>query len=206
MPLTNRVDPFGAIHAHSARGMLMGNRGCLHDDQRRIVRASDTQAWISCTPRWPGTRRQLMRPGAYTELFFLDEATALAAGHRPCGSCRPDQLKAFKRAWADAHGLSYLPYVPEIDAQLRAAAPEGRRLTLMEEPSPDGTMHRDGEQFLLRWRSAWLPWSFSGYGYPIDAIAADAVVMTSQPMCAVLRAGYAPLLHPTGARALSPPL
>lgn len=102
-PLRNRVDPFGQIVAHPARGRLMGNRGCLHDGDGNIVRESRNNAWICCLPTWPGVDRNLMSPGAYTELFFHDEATALAAGHRPCGACRPDALAAFKVAWGLAH-------------------------------------------------------------------------------------------------------
>ncbi|WP_156309804.1 hypothetical protein [Novosphingobium sp. AAP93] len=138
----------------------MGNRGCLHDDAGRIVRASDRAAWITCLPTWPGIRRSLMAPRHYTELFFLDEATALAAGHRPCGSCRPEALAAFKQAWAVAHGLPYLPRVAEIDSALRGSqlCDAGRLDDL-----PDGAMIAANGNPLLRWSGQWLAWSFDGY-------------------------------------------
>ena len=88
MTLQNRVTPFGEIVAVAARGTLMGNRGCLHDSERRIVKSSARVAWVTCRLEWQGMQRQIMAPGKYTELFFLDEATALAAGHRPCFECR----------------------------------------------------------------------------------------------------------------------
>ena len=100
MTLQNRVTPFGEIVAVTARGTLMGNRGCLHDAERRIIKTSARVAWVTCRLEWKDIRRTIMAPGKYTELFFLDEATALAAGHRPCGDCRAERLDEFKRAWA----------------------------------------------------------------------------------------------------------
>jgi len=91
-PRQNRVTPFGDIVATPERGNLMGNRGCLHDEAGNIVRTSNGRAWISCLLAWSGIRRTLMAPSHYTELFFLDEPTALAAEHRPCGSCRAAAL------------------------------------------------------------------------------------------------------------------
>lgn len=100
MTLRNRVTPFGQIVATPERGTLMGNRGRLHDTQKRIVRLKQKDAWITCQLSWNGIHRTIMAPDSYTELFFLDEATALAAGHRPCNDCRSERLDAFKRAWA----------------------------------------------------------------------------------------------------------
>lgn len=191
MPLQNRVDPFGNIVAHSARGLLMGNRGCLHDHAGNIVRNSDRAAWITCLPSWPGIRRKLMSPGHYTELFFLDEATALAAGHRPCGNCRPDALTAFKEAWAASQRLSYLPRVTEIDSALRAAS--ASELT-SEGEIPDGAMVDAGGTAVLRWHARWLTWSFNGYTYLQEMPAAGRAI-TVAPMLAILRAGYTPMVH-----------
>jgi len=98
-PLQNRVTPFGEIIATSARGTLMGNRGCLHDGARHIVRQFQRKAWISCQLAFKGIKRSVMNPGEYTELFFLDEATALAAGHRPCATCSRPRFTAFVEAW-----------------------------------------------------------------------------------------------------------
>ena len=100
MPLQNRITPEGDICVSNARGTLMGNRGCLHDDQKRIISRSKRDAWVTCALSFKGIRRPLMAPGSYTELFFLDEATALAAGHRPCATCRRDRYDAFMAAWS----------------------------------------------------------------------------------------------------------
>src|SRR5215213_2819224 len=100
MPRQNRVSPFGDLLAVQERGTFMGNRGILHDDARHIRRAWQGKRWISCVLEFRGRKRPVMAPGRYTELFFLDEATALAAGHRPCNECRPERLAAFKHAWA----------------------------------------------------------------------------------------------------------
>ena len=101
MTLQNRVTPFGEIIADAARGALMGNRGCLHDDQRRLARTQTSrQDWVTCRLRFKDRLRPLMAPGQYTELFSLDEVTAFAAGHRPCSECRRDRFVAYKQAWA----------------------------------------------------------------------------------------------------------
>jgi hypothetical protein len=197
MPRQNRCDPWGNIVAHPARGTLMGNRGCLHDDAGQIVRTSARAAWITCVPTWPGIRRPLMAPGQYTELFFLDEAIALAAGHRPCGSCRPEALAAFKLAWATAYGLANLPRVAEIDGALRGSV---RNHTGTVDDLPDGAMiAADGEP-LLRWQGRWLVWSFDGYR-PAQAPSAAGAVLTPARVLDVLKAGYLPEVHPSASSA-----
>ena len=95
MPRQNRVTPLGEIIAHEARGLVYGNRGCLHDDDGWIRRRYAGKLWISCRLSFKGRRRELVRPGRFTELFFLDEATALAAGHRPCAECRREDYNRF---------------------------------------------------------------------------------------------------------------
>src|SRR5262245_27436707 len=121
MPRPNRVTPFGDIIATPDRGTFMGNRGVLHDDAGRIQRAWQVKRWLVCVLAFKGRKRRGMRPGRYTELFFLDEATALAAGHRPCAECRRQRYNAFCNAWrlADARG-SHLPTADEIDRRLHA--------------------------------------------------------------------------------------
>src|SRR5258708_7610528 len=113
MPLQNRVDPRGVIFRSTARGTFMGNRGgALHNDNREIVRQFKDRRWIACLLEFKGRRRLVMSPGRYTELFFLDEAVALAAGHRPCAECRRERFNAFKNAWirgGDPPGASSLP-------------------------------------------------------------------------------------------------
>ena len=148
MPLQNRVDPFGAIIAPSARGTMMGNRGgCMHDGTQRLVRPWASRAWITCLLEFKGQRRELMKPGLYTELFFLDEATALAAGHRPCAECRREDFKLFKTAFSDAaraHGEA-VRLAPEMDAILHAERTVRPRPAALAQDLPDGVMvERDG--------------------------------------------------------------
>ncbi|HEY3229252.1 MAG TPA: hypothetical protein VGJ87_08530, partial [Roseiflexaceae bacterium] len=102
MPYQNRVTPEGALIATTARGTLMGNRGCLHDERKRIVRTYQVRRWIICLLEFKGRWRAIMSPGKYTELFFLDEATALAAGHRPCAECQRERFTMFRAHWAAA--------------------------------------------------------------------------------------------------------
>ena len=121
MPLQNRVNPFGMIVADVARGTLMGNRGCLHDDGDRPLRQYQSRRWIICVLDFKGRKRTPMPPGQYTSLFFLDEATALAAGHRPCAECQRERFTYFRQHWAAANpGLagSLMPSVETIDAAL----------------------------------------------------------------------------------------
>lgn len=189
LPLRNRVNPFGEIVATRERGMFMGNRGCLHDANRQIVRHAARDAWITCLPRWPGIRRQLMRPGHYTELFFLDEATSLAAGHRPCASCRPERWRAFRLAWQRAHDLAQAPKVAEVDAVLREQ--RGHLMPLDDQPLADGLMVTDvARSGVWMWRGGqWWRWSFAGYetssipSGPLKQMTPPAIVVT-------LLAGY----------------
>src|SRR5436305_13747203 len=100
MPLQNRVDPCGAIRSWPARGTMMGNRGgALHNDKRELIRPFINRRWITCVLEFKGRRRAVMAPGRYTELFFLDEAVSLAAGHRPCAECRRARFNEFREAW-----------------------------------------------------------------------------------------------------------
>jgi hypothetical protein len=133
MPLQNRVTPTGEIIADPARGTLMGNRGILHDADRRLGSARWRHPhWICCRLRFKGRRREVMAPRRYTELFFLDEATALAAGHRPCAECRREDFRRFQAAWRDAVGAEIA--AAAIDRALHAARidPQTRRQTRFE--------------------------------------------------------------------------
>ena len=194
MPRQNRVDPFGNIIAHPGYGMLMGNRGCLHDNNGNLVRTAARDAWITCLPRWPGVRRTLMAPGQYTELFFLDEATAMAAGHRPCGSCRPEALGAFKQAWQRTFRLVHLPRVAEMDEVLRSV---DRQMRPADGDLSSGTIIAVAGQPLLRWGGDWFAWTFDGYEPHAGRNVLAAAVVTPAPMLSVLRHGYVPLVHPT---------
>ena len=211
-PLQNRVDPFGEIVATPERGLLMGNRGgCFHDNAQKLTRARWTsRQWISCVLEFKGRKRGLMQPGLYTELFFLDEATALAAGHRPCFECRrADSLRFFDALRAGIPGLvadDARLYVDSVDRRLHeervdARTNAKRTITTTFADLPDGAIltlpARPAQAYLLM-GGRLFPWSFAGYGKPIVADAgAAATVLTPATSLAALRAGYVPVVHPT---------
>ncbi|MGA1463409.1 MAG: hypothetical protein ACO38Y_11195 [Steroidobacteraceae bacterium] len=202
MPLQNRVNPFGEIFATDARGTFMGNRGRLHDDSRQIVRSSERKQWIICQLEWKQIRRQIMSPQSYTELFFLDEATALSAGHRPCGDCRVAALHAFQSAWA--LGMEGAPAgrtpVSRIDPILKRdrALVDGQRPTVRTalRELPDGAFIVRSGLPLLKWQGRLHRWSPAGYtGSEIINTDAYADVITPHCTVQVLRAGYVPVVH-----------
>ncbi len=204
MPLQNRVTPLGDLVAVAERGLMFGNRGLLHDADRRIVRYNRGWRWLVCRLEFRGRHRPIMRPGLYTELFFLDEATALAAGHRPCAECRYRDYQAFRHSWATAHDdpSGTLPSAGQIDARLhtdRLAAP-GVRRTYRDEVAalPDGVfILRDGEAWLV-WRSALLRWTPGGYDRRGARPARGPVtVLTPRVTVQTIAAGYAPGVHPS---------
>jgi hypothetical protein len=172
VPLQNRVTPTGEIVADPGRGLLMGNRGCLHGPDRRLgVARWRSKLWICCVLDWKGVRRDPMPPGRWTALFFLDEATALAAGHRPCAYCRRADFVAFAEAWRGAHRLAQRPRAAEIDARLHAERVDPRSRRQVTRPAvagelPDGIMVRAGGTPGLLAGGALLPWTFAGYRAP----------------------------------------
>lgn len=195
MPLQNRVTPLGDLVAVPERGEFMGNRGTLHDDERRIVRFSQGRRWISCLTGFTGRRRTLMTPGHYTELFFLDEATALAAGHRPCVECRrPDALR-FREAWARAAGRDRAIPFADLDRALHDERLAGRgvmrRWESATEELPAGAMVAIGDEALLVTAAGLRPWSPAGYG-AIRPHVPRATVLTPRSVVGAIAAGYAP--------------
>jgi len=204
MPYQNRVDPAGIICAHPARGEFYGNRGgVLHDAEQRIVRRQKSRAWLVCVTEFKGRRRKLMQPNRYTELFFLDEVTALAAGHRPCFECRRQDALAFAQALGLSRGEDRLS-APAIDALLapeRKRAPEApERLVTLETAKslPDGAMIRQGESHYAVRKGKLMPWSFDGYGVPValDTLAPTQIFLATPPSTvAALRQGYKPAFH-----------
>jgi hypothetical protein len=191
MPLQNRVMPWGEILADPARGMFTGNRGCLHDDQRRLGRARwKSRAWIICELEYKGWQRQVMSPGTWTELFFLDEAVALSAGHRPCALCRRPSFNAFRHAWGGALKA------PEMDGALHAAR-LGHRVWRDCAGLPDGAYVRIEGESLLILGAQMLPFAPAGYGPARPRAQGEVEVLTPAPTLAVLAAGYRPILHPS---------
>jgi len=180
----------------------MGNRGGrLHRDDFSLGRARwRSRAWICCSLDFRARRRTVMGPG-YTEIFFLDEATALAAGHRPCFECRRAAAREFAEALAHGLALPALPRAAEIDRRLHderlAPAPAARRATL-----PPGAIYRLDEEFYLRARTGDLLWSFGGY-LPAANHGESVVAITPPSVRAALAAGYAPRLHETARQILS---
>lgn len=199
MPLQNRVTPFGDIAALAGRGLLMGNRGVLHDEQRRIVRAWQTRRWIACRTEFRGRHRAIMRPNRWTELFFLDEATAFAAGHRPCAECRYQDYQRFKTLWASAHGEA--AGADRMDVRLHADRLDGRKKRTYTQditPLPDGAyVAIDGRAWLV-WRGRLFAWSSAAYVERRTRPRHGKVeVLTPHSIVAVLAAGYVPAVHPS---------
>jgi hypothetical protein len=200
MALQNRVDPFGALIATPARGTLFGNRGGrFHRDDRTLgSRRWASRQWICCVLQFKQRHRKVWRDG-YTELFFLDEVTALAAGHRPCFECRRADGKAFAEMWARAK-RSDVPRAPDMDLVLQAERLEGRakRLHSMRfDDLPDGTFVALADvAFVLRGKTL-LRWSPSGYADARARPRGAANVLTPPSIVGVLRAGFAPRWHPS---------
>lgn len=209
MPLQNRVTPFGDIIATPERGLFMGNRGAIHSaDGRLSNRKWARKSWVTCRLVWKGINRiqkngQLMSPNSYTELFFLDEATALAAGHRPCNDCCKQELGRFKASWVEPVGS-----VAPIDEALHRERidRQGRKVTWAAQARdlPDGAM----VELPSAPGTAWLvhagrlrPWSPGGYGAarPLDG-GADVAVLTPRSTVVALRNGYRPVVHPSADR------
>lgn len=206
MPLQNRVTPEGEILAVAARGTMMGNRGgALHDAGRRLGRRRwVSRQWICCKLDFKGRRRVVMAPGRYTELFFLDEATALAAGHRPCFECRRADFLRFAGLWSRIHGEEGRATAPAMDRVLQAERvdPQGRKVTYRASVKalPDGAMVRLRATPHLVRAGLLLPWSHAGYAAPVAVPGEDILdVLTPRTIVAVLSAGYSPSLHPSAA-------
>jgi hypothetical protein len=208
-PLQNRVDPYGALHATDARGAWMGNRGVLHDASRRVVAAWRLRRWITCVLSFKDRRREVFAPKRYSELFFLDEATSLAAGHRPCAECRRRRYEAFWAAWdVGMRGPDAKPRflsAESIDRVLHAERLDAdggkRKYVAVLSSLPDGTMveHEGGPHLVRDGRLS--PWSFSGYGPAVDAPPETRVaVLTPPSIVLAIRAGFVPQVHESAGR------
>jgi len=208
LPHQNRVTPFSIIEAVAARGTLMGNRGILHDERGILGIARWRHPhWVTCLLDFKSRWRPVLQPHAYTELFFLDEATAFAAGHRPCAECRrPDYLR-FLDAWAKAAGLADRARLRAVDVDRimhRERIREGSRSQATFRANladlPDGTFMRVSDEAWVVAGSRILRWSHAGYDLDRRQTPMDVEVLTPRPSVAVFRAGYRPMLHPSAAR------
>jgi hypothetical protein len=192
VPLQNRVTPLGDVVAVAGRGLVYGNRGCIHDAAGRIVRRAATRRWIACRLAFRGWYRSpTPRPGKYTGLFFLDDATALAAGHRPCALCRREDYRRLLEVLA-------LPGADAVDARLEAER-TGPRRPVSVGSLPDGAFVLVAGAPELVLGGAVRQWSAAGYGAPRPA-PARAPLVTPASLVEVLRAGWepaVPFLHPS---------
>ena len=209
MPKQNRVNPFGDIVAVSERGTMMGNRGSLHDESGQIRRAWEVKRWLICRLEFLGRHRIIMAPNRYTELFFLDEATALAAGHRPCSECRRESFRQYTTAWVAAHHDTLgdsRPTADGIDNRLHSEriGPDRRRLWFVTviDNLPDGVVvSLDGSDSHLIWKQQLLEWSPGGYTLGrLLAAGARVRVLTPRSSVETIRAGYVPDVHPSAHR------
>src|SRR6266567_7977333 len=212
MPLQNRVTPLGTIVATTARGTLMGNRGRLHDAERRLRRTSvpGYRAWVTCQLEFRLRRRRVMTPGRYTELFFLDEATALAAGHRPCGECQRARYDLFRERWAAANrdlSTAARPSADDMDRVLHAErlGSGGAKRTYRDRLShlPAGVMVADDEHraFLVHERRL-LRWTPGGYaGRESRRENAELSVLTPRSIVQAIARGLPVGLHPSASTA-----
>ncbi len=205
MPLQNRVDPWGNLIAVEARGAWLGNRGILHDANQTIVAPWRHQSWIVCQLEFKGRKRKVFTPNNYSELFFLDEATAFSAGHRPCAECRRDRFLEFKNAWMLANLGAPQPSLPIawIDKRLHSerAARGGRKVTYTAKfrELPFGAFIEREGRACLYWRGELKPWSPAGY---LEALVLPQPreivrVLTPKSLVRMFAGGFTPEVHPS---------
>jgi hypothetical protein len=207
VPLRNRATPQQEIIADPARGLVYANRGVLVDARGEIRRRWGVRRWIACRLEFKGRRRRpLMAPGRYTELFFSDEATAFAAGHRPCGECRYEDYRRFSAIWQRLHpgqigadAMDDQLHAERVDAETR----EQRRHEMAWNDLPDGAFVLLDERPWLVLGGELLEWTAAGYvaARRIRPSTGTALALTPPSLIGVLRAGWAPaavpFLHPT---------
>ena len=197
--LQNRVNPFGNIIRTPARGHWTGNRGVLHNERQEIVRPFRLKAWITCALAFKGRWRKVMTPDRWTELFFFDEATAFAAGHRPCFECRRADAVRFKRAWVAGnpeYGFGEKTPIGEIDENLHRerVAKNGGKVSYEEQFAalPNGSfIDWQGDAWLV-WDGLVYRWAPEGYGEGAVGPVGLAKVLTPRSVVRAFRAGYVP--------------
>ena len=202
MPLQNRVTPTGDIIATPHRGMFTGNRGIIHDPATKTLlrKRWSSPAWITCVCEFRDWRRKVMGGRSWTELFFLDEATAFAAGHRPCFFCRRDDANRFRGCWEEGNGVKDVR-AREMDAVLHRERLERGKKRLHSLPMPvkqlpDGAMVQQGEESFLVLQGRALRWSMAGYSDAAGAID-NAMLLTPPSTLRAFSAGYRTVLHPS---------
>jgi len=200
MALQNRVDPAGKLHAVNSRGLFMGNKGRLHNENKEIVKQSGWNGWVICTLNFKGIKRELMSPSSYTELFFLDEATAMSAGHRPCKSCQKDKFVEFKKRWlkVNINENTKSGLMSDIDKfNHKERYYRGTKVTYIANMKtlPNGTFIEYEDQYFIIFNSNKYLWSFDGYKEKSAVINIDVIVLTPKSFVQVFADGYEPELH-----------
>jgi hypothetical protein len=198
-PLRNRVTPAGELIATEHRGTMYGNRGVLHNDDLVLVRRHQVRRWLVCVLEFRGRRRQIMQPRRYTELFFLDEAVALAAGHRPCAECRHADYQSFRTAWTAALALPAKPAADDIDLVLHSqrCPVDGVRVThpALLSDLPDGVFIVWKNEYWLLHNGELHLWTPAGYSDRRGLFDGSAAVLTPRSIVDTIRMGYGPSLH-----------
>lgn len=204
MTLQNRVDPCGNLIANpSKHAVLMGNRGVLHNTERQIIRKWKFKAWITCLTQFKGNKRVIFAPNHYSELFFLDEATAFAAGHRPCAECQRQRSHQFKIMWLETNPTNKKIKLSEIDEQLHLERidQDQNKLTFqaMIKDLPIGTCIEYMNDFVMIFAvQHYLLWSFDGYKNKIEIDAESIVnVITPKSIVNIFKHGFIPHFHPS---------
>jgi hypothetical protein len=198
--LQNRVDPLGRIIKTSARGSWMGNRGVIHNKDKEITHAFKHKAWIMCMPEFKGRKRAVMTAGRWTELFFLDEATALAAGHRPCFECRKEDAKKFKSCWIQGnpiHNFSMSTSISYIDEIIHRERIDSAKKKVMHQRNisdiPNGTFILMNEDPYLLYNGRLHRWTPFGYENSIDVTDTTILtILTPNSIVNAIQAGYVP--------------
>ena len=206
MPLQNRVNPFSTLISTPERGAWTGNRGVIHNERKEIIKNHAVKYWITCLLEYKGAHRSVMSPNRWTELFFLDEATAFAAGHRPCGFCRHADFKRFKELWlstnGEQYGLTTKTKMDMIDAFIHEERLDKNGLkktfksTLNALPTGTFITSDDMSKAYLWYQQNLYEWSFNGYTKVLQFDKNQEVnVLTPLSYVAVFKAGYVPEVH-----------
>ena len=205
MALQNRVDPWGNLHAVNARGNWMGNRGILHNSDKQIITQWRHKQWVTCALSFKGRQREIFAPNSYSELFFLDEATALAAGHRPCAECRREKHKEFKTIWFQANPQfgNETSSISVIDKQLHLERVDRAKnkvtFNAIVSSLPEGTIFEHESNSYLIWEDQYFLWTHHGYMKTMQAVSIDTcvAVLTPASIVAIYRLGFKPQIHPS---------
>ncbi|OAN92955.1 hypothetical protein A8B84_20545 [Marinobacter sp. EhC06] len=201
MPLQNRVSPLGTIESSPARGTLMGNRGVLHNSKKEVQHLFRNKGWITCLLEFKGRQRELMSAGFYTELFFLDEVTAFAAGHRPCAECRRKRYNEFRDVWSRVNDprIEKPVRAPQMDGVLHEEGLHGDQKVTWRSPIsdlPHETMFSfDGVSYAICNQRV-LRWAFGGYSVVEPEKLPDTVdVLTPKSVVRIVESGFRPQFH-----------